>query len=78
MTHRYSKSATSSPFRSFIHKRDSFANERGGNEGQVNDIGANVQTLLDVHKLTSVPQQEGVISAFRNFAHEMELKTVNG
>ena len=78
MTHRYSQDPSGSPFRSFSHQRNSFANDAKGNLTQQDDIATNTQVLLDVHKLTSVPHHEGEISAFKNFAHELELKTVNG
>ena len=74
MTHRYSQDPSGSPFRSFSHNRHSFAN----NTNRVDAIDDNVRILLDVHELTAVPQHEGEISAFKNFAHELELKTVNG
>ena len=78
MTHRYSQKTLRSPFRSFSHEKDSFANNKKGNLVRIDGIGTNEQTLLDVHNLTSVPKHEGVISAFRSFAQKMELKTVNG
>ena len=78
MTHRFSQDSAGSPFRSFSHQRHSFANDAKWNVVQQNGIATNVQVLLDVHKLASVPLHEGEISAFKNFAHELELKTVNG
>ena len=78
MTRRYSQSASKNPFRSFDHRRTSFANDQKGNQVRVNGIGGHEQILLDVHGLTSLPERDGAISAFNTFAHGMELKTVGG
>ena len=78
MARQYSKVASKNPFRSFDHQRVSFANDRWGNRARINGIGGHEQILLDVHGLTSLPEQDGAISAFTTFAHGMELKTVGG
>lgn len=78
MTHRYSQEAGKCPFRSFNHQKVSFANDRKGNLTRINGIGGQEQILLDVHGLTEIPERDGVISAFKTFAHGMELNTVGG